>query len=548
MSLNTSDILQERYKITALLGQGGMGAVYQAWDMRLDVTVALKEMMLQPELDANLSEQLRLQFKQEAKVLARLNHPHLVRVSDFFEENGNAYLVMDFVEGESLADLILRKGLLPESQVLEWTEQLLDALQYCHSQNVIHRDIKPQNVIINAKGQAILVDFGLVKLWDQQDPRTRTVIQGMGTPEYSPPEQYGTLQQHTDPRSDIYSLGATLYHALTGQAPLTATDRIANPEQFVPVRSINASVSDTTEAVVLKAMALPQSQRFGNAREMTAALRGSPTLVFPVHREDSTVRQPRFSIGHSSRAFILILISGVAAVALIVGGILWKSHERGKVVVPATVTVTETPTWTPSPTIASTSTAEPTLTVTPKPTATTEPTSVPTVSPTPSPFPPTNTPVILPATNTPRCSNPQYFLNEWQLRQELGCPVDALTSDFTYQIFEGGILTWQKLPKPSTIRVFFNDGTWQSFVDPDPNSSPQPYCSEAEQTGGLGPIYSFGILWCENDDLRARLGMPRDREQDGKSNNIQHFQSGTILTIGNAGRFILYSDGSWKPF
>ncbi|MDX9955724.1 MAG: serine/threonine-protein kinase, partial [Anaerolineae bacterium] len=146
MSLNIGDVLQGRYRVARLLGQGGMGAVYRVWDMRLKAPRAVKEMMPQPDINGQVLAQLQQQFQQEAAVLANLSHPHLVRVTDFFEEGGNAYLVMDFVEGESLAARIAREGCLPEPQVLAWADQLLDALEYCHGQGIIHRDIKPQNV------------------------------------------------------------------------------------------------------------------------------------------------------------------------------------------------------------------------------------------------------------------------------------------------------------------------------------------------------------------------------------------------------------------
>ena len=193
-------------------GSGRDGAVYRAWDTRLNVPVALKEMIPQPGLDPHTLAQLRRQFEQEAMVLARLNHPHLVRVGDFFEEGSNAYLMMDFIAGESLAERIEREGALPEAEVLDWAEQLLDALGYCHAQGIIHRDISPQNVIITPSpasgegrggGRAVLVDFGLVKLWDPRDPHTKTALRGMGKPEYAPPEQYSVRGQHTDPRSDV---------------------------------------------------------------------------------------------------------------------------------------------------------------------------------------------------------------------------------------------------------------------------------------------------------------------------------------------------------
>ncbi|HRT32283.1 MAG TPA: serine/threonine-protein kinase, partial [Anaerolineae bacterium] len=170
--LQQGQLLQERYRVIALLGQGGMGAVYRAWDTRLNVVVALKEMLSQPGAEPALLARLREQFHQEATILARLSHPHLVRVTDFFLEGANAYLVMDFVQGESLEAIIKREGALSETQVLTWAEQLLDALEYCHEQGIIHRDIKPQNVIIRPDNRAVLVDFGLVKLWNPTDPRT----------------------------------------------------------------------------------------------------------------------------------------------------------------------------------------------------------------------------------------------------------------------------------------------------------------------------------------------------------------------------------------
>ncbi|MFN3763707.1 MAG: serine/threonine-protein kinase, partial [Anaerolineae bacterium] len=292
MSAHPGQVLQNRYRVLSPLGQGGMGAVYRAWDGRLNIPVALKEMVPQMGMDPALLAGLRGQFRQEAQVLARLSHPNLVRVSDFFEEGGNAYLVMEFVEGESLASLIARRGPIPEAQVLAWADQLLDALAYCHAQGVIHRDIKPQNIIITPSpaseegrggGRAVLVDFGLVKLWDPRDPRTQTVMRGMGTPEYAPPEQYG-VAAHTDPRSDLYGLGATLYHALTGQAPPSATDRIVNPASLSPPRRLAPQVSPSTEAAVLRAMALQPDARFGSAAEMRAALLGGapPPTVTPV--------------------------------------------------------------------------------------------------------------------------------------------------------------------------------------------------------------------------------------------------------------------------
>ena len=272
MVLKPDDFLQGRYRVELPLGQGGMGAVYRAVDTRLNVLVALKEMFPQPDLDAATLAQLRQQFQQEALVLARLQHPNLVRVTDFFEESGNAYLVMDFVSGHSLAQYIESWGAIPENQALAWAAELLDALAYCHSRGIIHRDVKPQNVIIRPDGHAVLVDFGLVKLWNPADPSTKTIMRGMGTPEYSPPEQYDAGAGHTDGRSDVYSLGATLYHALTGHTPPTATLRMADPEQFLRVWDQVKGVSQRTQAAIFRALELSRAKRWQSAVEMAAGL------------------------------------------------------------------------------------------------------------------------------------------------------------------------------------------------------------------------------------------------------------------------------------
>ena len=459
MTLRTGQVLQNRYRIVAQLGQGGMGAVYRAWDTRLEVSVALKEMVPQPGLDAQTLAGLSRQFQQEAQILARLNHPHLVRVGDFFEEGGNTYLVMDLVEGESLAGVISRSGALPESMVLKWADQLLDALTYCHSQGIIHRDIKPQNVIIRPDGRAVLVDFGLVKLWDPRDPHTRTAMRGMGTPEYAPPEQYDVTAGHTDPRSDIYSLGATLYQALTGYAPPTATMRVASPGDFRPPRALNPSMTSRTEAVVLRATELQIDRRFATAREMAMALRGQipmpvpmPAVGLPAAQQaagqaPARVRPAPVPRRKRTPAWLWVL-GGLAAVVVVAGitaavfilmgggglGALGSGQPTATVVTvqddeeptpsatpspksTPSATPLPSPTDVPEPSPMPSQTPEPTATFTPVPPTPTDtpepsPTSVP-PSPTPSPPPttppPTFTPTPEPSPTSPPSAGPLDF-------------------------------------------------------------------------------------------------------------------------------------------
>ena len=419
--LEAETVLQGRYRVISQLGQGGMGAVYYAWDMRLSVPVALKEMSAQASLDTMMLDELRAQFQQEAQVLARLNHPNLVAVTDFFQESGNAYLVMKYVEGESLAHRVRRVGALPEREVLEVARQLLDALAYCHDQGVIHRDVKPENIILRPDGQIVLVDFGLVKLWDPQDPRTQTAIRGVGTPRYAPPEQYETAVGHTGPRSDLYSVGATLYYALTGSVPPTATLRIASPESFKPLRSVVPGVSNRTANAIERAVELARADRWEDALSMANALGLSIRTLGGDDRAawgSETVRMSRGASGGSGgRGRFVWWVVGALGLAVLGGGALGALLLSGLIPLPfltapvdvtvtatpkreATATFTRTPTSTPSPTQTETSSSSVTLTSTPTPentaTATPEPTQTPTSTPTVSPPTPTMTP-----SNTP---------------------------------------------------------------------------------------------------------------------------------------------------
>lgn len=271
--LTTGTLLHDRYRIDRMLEFGVMGAMYRAWDMQRDVPVSVKELTPQPDLDPAVLARVRREFEQEAQILRTLRHPAMTTLINVFHDDvtGNTYMVMDFVEGESLADCIARTGTLPEAQVKIWAAQILDALEFCHSHGVLHRDIKPQNIILRPDGQAVLVGFELAKLWDPNDPRSWTATRVMGTPEYAPPERWGLQSWHIDALSDVYSLGATLYHALTGKTPQTAGERTSNPYQFAPVKELGR-VSASTKAAIVRAMELPRIKRFQSAAAMQAAL------------------------------------------------------------------------------------------------------------------------------------------------------------------------------------------------------------------------------------------------------------------------------------
>ncbi len=281
--LAVGQIVNNRYRIVEPMARGGMGSVYRAHDDTLNRVVALKELRIDPGSSPQVRAQIQQQFLQEAQVLANMNHPGLPRVTDYFTAGGNEYLVMDFVEGRSLGSLLAQRNGKPfeEAQVLTWARQLLEALAYCHSRGVIHRDIKPQNLILTPDGRIVLVDFGLAKLYNPDvESHTKTALRGLGTPEYAPPEQYDSTSGHTDQRSDLYALGATLYHLLTGAPPPTAMQRSVNPASFVLPPTWHTLVSPTTQAAVLKALRIPQAERFSSVGELQAALFPSGSSVY----------------------------------------------------------------------------------------------------------------------------------------------------------------------------------------------------------------------------------------------------------------------------
>jgi len=244
-----------------------MGSIYLAEDLRLKGRIsALKEVEHDKLLTKSLRHEAPDQFKQEAIILARLDHPNLAKVSDFFSIGDRDYLVMDYVPGDDLRTLMLKAKhheiFLKENEVRLWANQLADALIYLHNQEppILHRDIKPSNLKLMPSGLLKLVDFGLVKIMAPGE-MTITIIQGQGTALYTPLEQYGGDSTHTDIRSDIYSFGATLYHLLTNNPPADARERFIHPEALKLPRDVNPSISTQMERAILWAMSLHPDER-----------------------------------------------------------------------------------------------------------------------------------------------------------------------------------------------------------------------------------------------------------------------------------------------
>jgi len=295
--LQNEEVLRGRYKIQSRIGKGGMGSIYLADDLRLQGRLcALKEVEYDRALPEDVREEAREQFLREATVLARLDHPNLPKVSDIFSNGPRDYLVMDYVPGQDLRTLLLdarrHKRFLPENEVLAWADQIANALSFLHSQDppIVHRDIKPSNLKLMPNGLIKLVDFGLVKILAPEEV-TITIIQGQGTALYTPLEQYGGSDAHTDIRSDIYSLGATLYHLLTNEAPADARKRFLSPESLSPLRQINPSLTQRTERAVIWAMSLHPDERPHTIHDFKQALLGNrelPTLPIPKRLSGNT--------------------------------------------------------------------------------------------------------------------------------------------------------------------------------------------------------------------------------------------------------------------
>ncbi|HVN56357.1 MAG TPA: protein kinase [Anaerolineaceae bacterium] len=284
MTLERGERLNNRYRIVEVLGQGGMGAVYRAVDENLGVEVAVKENLF-------LTDEYARQFKREALILAGLRHPNLPRVGDHFEiERQGQYLVMDFIEGEDLRQRMERTGALSEEDVVLIGAAMCDALAYLHTRRppIVHRDLKPGNVKINPEGQIVLVDFGLAKVMDDAQA-TSTGARAM-TPGYSPPEQYGTAR--TDPRTDIYSLSATLYAALTGVIPEDGLARATGNANLTPLRKINSKVSRKLANVIERGLAIHPDDRYQTAEEFKSALLDAHIEARNSMRREITVAPP----------------------------------------------------------------------------------------------------------------------------------------------------------------------------------------------------------------------------------------------------------------
>jgi serine/threonine protein kinase len=262
------------YILEEKIGAGGAGEVWRARHQYLDKVVAIKAIYRHSSQDVHFGAR----FLEEASVMAKLSHPHIVPVHDFFFLDGISYLVMDYIEGGSLGDLIKERGHLPLDEALTISLGILEALNFAHSRGVIHRDVKPSNILVRPDKHAYLVDFGIALVVGKQ--RHTRFGTNIGTPEYMSPEQI--LAKEIDHRTDVYSFGCVLYEMLTGRPPFGSQDtgkteyNIMNGhlhEKPVPVRQINRDIDQYTESAVLRALAKDPDQRYGGCQEFAGDLK-----------------------------------------------------------------------------------------------------------------------------------------------------------------------------------------------------------------------------------------------------------------------------------
>lgn len=523
-----------RYSILKLLGRGGMASVYQVSDAHLGgKLMALKEFSDAGITDPRARAEAVAAFNQEAHLLARLDHPNIPKVTDFFTEGGKHYIVMEFVPGESLEVISARSGgRCAEADVRGWALQLCDVLGYMHGQNppVIYRDLKPGNIMLTPQGQVKLVDFGIARLFKIGKPGDTQV---MGTPGFAAPEQYG--QGQTDARSDIYAFGVVLHTLLTGHDPAST------PFALPPARQLNPGVSPQLEAIIGSATQMDPNLRYQSAAQLRAALlsrrgAGGTTIVMPGGKTaQPTRRGPGAAI---LVAVLVVALIGIAAAAFAMNRpqTAWtppSASTESAVTEAAAATLELTAIPSPEAEVtesAATAAAEVELPTT-APSATLEPPTATIEPPTATPVPPTPTlepTATLPPvpTATPGCAlaADPALAGVWE-RGVLGCAVGPAGITWgAWQPFERGAMYWRS--DLNTVYVLFNNGSWFEILD---KWDGYATASRGSPPAGLrAPERGFGWVWGTRDDVFNGLGWALDQEK-GFCAAVQSFESGVIF-------------------
>lgn len=570
------------YQIMEEVGRGGMASVYRAYQSSLNRYVAIK--VLPPQLAYD--EEFVHRFLREARAAASLNHPNIVTVHDVGEQDGLYYIVMEFLEGQTLKDLIQREGALSPERAARILAQVAAALDYAHQRGFVHRDIKPANIFVGPDGRVKLTDFGIARAASEVEQLTRTGML-VGTPEYMAPEQ--AAGNPIDHRTDLYALGVVLYQMMTGQVPHRGTTPHSILHAIIydpppPPRQLNAAVPPTIEKVILKALAKQPGDRYQKGADMAAALRAASTAHYP----DSLVaptpppktpspgpapsgRKQSFPLAGALLALAAVTI--VVVMGLIAAALLGGDEQATPVPTQVIVVVTPAnggtevirPTDTPMPEESVPSpTAEPPI-AEPLPTDTMAPSATP-APPTNTPIPPTSTPA--PPTFTPLPPTPTVppcpfaaqglFASLWQTyRTWLGCPLyaQARVIQDAEQAFQTAHMFWRA--DNDYVYVVFEQGglagTYQSFTDKWNEGDPDFSCPASPPPGLIQPKRGFGKVWCELGGASSPTGWALAEEVGRGPGNgdpaVQDFERGMILSDSEGratGRaYVFFADGTF---
>ncbi len=573
------------YQIGEELGRGGMAVVYRAYQPSLNRYVAIKVLPPQLAFDRQFVER----FLREARSAASLSHPNIVVIHDVGEQEGLYYIVMEYLEGRTLKQVIEEEGPLAPGRAAHIVEQVGAALDYAHVRGFVHRDVKPANIFVGEGDRVKLTDFGIAKAASQAEQLTRTGML-VGTPEYMSPEQ--AEGGSVDPRTDLYALGVVLYQMLTGRVPFRGNTPHSTLYAVVhqsppPPRQANPALPRAVEGVVLKAMAKRPEQRFQRGAEMAAGLRsalsGAARAGAAVPPSAGRVAPSRRSpVVWMATAVGVVLVLLVAGLALLLGGggegTPVPTFTAGVALQPTTQVVVEilpsaTLTSLPTTVPADTQAPPPTAIDAPAPTSTSEPpTDVPPATATDTAEPPTATPppppthTPKPPTDTPTPTSPPpcavqaqgIFAGLWQtFRTRLGCPLYANPKAIqdAEQTFDNGHMFWRSDNDYAYVvyQSGTRNGTYQSFVGMWSEGDPEYSCPASPPPGRVQPKRGFGAVWCSLGGASAPIGWALGEEVGfGPGNGdprVQDFERGTIFrdsdgtTTGRA--YVLFADGTF---
>ncbi len=507
-----------QYEITGKIGQGGMAKVYKAYQPSIDRYVAIKVLDQLADKDANFAER----FKNEAKAIAALEHPHILPVYDFGQQDNLLYLVMRYVDGGTLADTLKADSRPLYPQMAQIIQDVADALDYAHLRGIIHRDVKPSNILIDQHGQVLLADFGLAKVI-KNPPENRLTQAGIvvGTATYMSPEQ--AAGEPLDGRSDVYSLGVILFEMLAGRPPFEAESMMAvaikHVKEPVPtLRSINPTLPAPFEPILLKALGKYADERYQSAGELSRAFNHAWQEL---QIDPTSTESPVSRTGLLDDPLTAVLPPPVAA----------QANATATAAPPVSQPEKTGRPWSQKPWVWAGVGALVTLVVI--------------------------IGLIIWLLPQPAASLLDYVPKNAKIADQLGRLENRYPrSNYSRQYFEGGMMYWWDNPAGEDVILVIPQAgqaaegddwsryknTWQA---PEPVFPPD--CPEAKDP--YGPMQGFGKLWCYNEVVKADMRLPVGSEFAKNDASLEQYANGMIFSAPeDAKLWVLFNDGAWQAF